>query len=155
MKADYETIYVRWRVMPNPMDVSAVQRPEAPIRVYLVEDSPSIRALILEDFAAIPGIAVMGYSETESDALNTLSRESFDVIIFDIQLQQGNGINLLRALAQNEKRSTALKVVFSNHVGATYRRLCEQYGVRYFFDKTCEFAGLRGMMARMGAEELS
>ena len=133
------------------MDSSLLQRPP-PIRVYLVEDSAAIRKRIFEDFAGIPGITLAGYAETESDALNRLIQESFDVIILDIQLQQGNGINLLRTLAQRRKQSDAIKVVFSNHVDGTYRRLCEQYGARYFFDKAFEFSRLRGVIMGMGSK---
>ena len=132
------------------MDSNPAQRP-APIRVYLVEDSATIRKRIFEDFAGIPGITLAGYAETESDAFNQLIQESFDVIILDIQLQQGNGINLLRALAKNRKQADAIKVVFSNHVDGTYRRLCEQYGVRYFFDKAFEFSRLRGVITGLGS----
>jgi DNA-binding NarL/FixJ family response regulator len=138
-------------MMINAIDSSLLQRPPPPIRVYLVEDSAAIRKRIFEEFAAIPGITLAGYAETESDALNRLTQESFDVIIFDIQLQQGNGINLLRALAKNKKQSDAVKVVFSNHVDGTYRRLCEQYGVRYFFDKAFEFPRLRRVIMGMGS----
>jgi len=131
------------------MASTSVRTQRSPIRVYLIEDSEAIRELIYEDFAAIPGIAMAGYATTESDAMSRLGSERFDVIIFDIQLAQGNGINLLRTLARSNQQSGAVKVVFSNHVDDPYRRLCEQYGARYFFDKASEYSRLRDVVAQM------
>ncbi len=111
-----------------------------PLRVFLVEDSLVLQELIIESLKAIPGIVLVGMSETENDAIQKLIIADCDVLIVDIQLKQGNGINLLRRLEPLEKK--ILKIVFSNHVSSTYRRLCDQYGVEFFFDKTSEFSRL-------------
>jgi DNA-binding NarL/FixJ family response regulator len=119
------------------------------MRVLLVEDSKIISELIKENLASIPGLELSAIAETESEALQLLGANSFDVLIVDIQLKQGNGINLLRTLAANPAESNALKIVFSNHVSKTYRRICEQYGVRFFFDKTSEFSELHMLLTQL------
>lgn len=121
----------------------------APLRVFLIEDSPEIRELIIEDFASIPGVELAGTAETESDALAQLACRECDVLILDIQLKQGNGINLLRTLAGNPAQTNCLKVVLSNHAGGTYRRMSEQYGVKYFFDKTSQFPQLHELLQNL------
>jgi DNA-binding NarL/FixJ family response regulator len=121
----------------------------APLRVFLVEDSPVLRDLITEDLATIPGVTLGGVAETERDAHAQLMRNSYDVIIFDIQLREGNGINLLRTLARQALQRDAVKIVLSNHVGGTYRRLCDQYDVQYFFDKTAEFSRLHLLLGNL------
>ncbi|MES2535771.1 MAG: response regulator [Pseudomonadota bacterium] len=119
------------------------------MRVLLVEDSRIISEVIKENLAGIPGLELAGVAETESDALDLLNANSYDVLILDIQLKQGNGINLLRTLAARPIESKAVKIVFSNHVSKTYRRICEQYGVQYFFDKTAEFSQLHTLLTRL------
>ena len=121
----------------------------SPLRVFLIEDSPEIRDLIIEDFASIPGISLTGTAETEMDALQQLSTKRCDVLILDIQLKQGNGINLLRSLISSATQPNCLKVVLSNHAGGTYRRMCEQYGVQYFFDKTSQFPQLHTLLHQL------
>jgi DNA-binding NarL/FixJ family response regulator len=123
------------------------------LRVFLVEDSPVLRDLITEDLATIPGIELSGIAETEAEALSKLQNNAFDVIIFDIQLREGNGINLLRVLAREAVQPDAVKIVLSNHVGSTYRRLCEQYDVPYFFDKTAEFGLLHSLLLRLSQRQ--
>lgn len=126
-------------------------RKTAQLQVFLIEDSPEIRDLIIEDFASIPGITLAGTAETESDALVQLSSRYCDVLILDIQLKQGNGINLLRRLSTSSEQAHCLKIVLSNHTGGTYRRMSEQYGVRYFFDKTSQFPELHKLLQQLSA----
>jgi len=112
---------------------------DAPLRIFLVEDSEDIRDLIVESLAEIPGVSLAGYAETEAQALQHLEQNSYDVLILDIQLKQGNGMSLLQSLARsNTRRQSEVKVVFSNHVSPTYRRVGVQCGVQHFFDKSSE-----------------
>jgi response regulator of citrate/malate metabolism len=71
-----------------------------PLRVFLVEDSLDVRELMIENLTMIPGVVVAGVSESEGDALNQLNALPCDVLIVDIQLKKGNGINLLRQISE-------------------------------------------------------
>ncbi|MBP1315515.1 response regulator [Herbaspirillum huttiense F1] len=110
-----------------------------PLRIFLVEDSEDVRDLIVESLSEIAGVRLVGYAETELEALRHLQQNSYDVLILDIQLKQGNGMSLLQSLARsNTRRQSEVKVVFSNHVSPTYRRVGVQCGVQHFFDKSSE-----------------
>jgi len=125
-------------------------RSAAPLRIFLVEDSADVRDLIVEGLGEIPGVELAGYSETEEDAVDHLAHENYDVLILDIQLRQGNGMHLLQTLARSgARRREELKIVFSNHVSSAYRRVGQQYGVQFFFDKSSEFAKLRTLIERL------
>lgn len=104
-----------------------------PLRIFLVEDSEDVRDLIVESLSEIAGVRLVGYAETELEALRHLQQNSYDVLILDIQLKQGNGMSLLQSLARsNTRRQSEVKVVFSNHVSPTYRRVGVQCGVQHF-----------------------
>ncbi|MFL9877862.1 response regulator [Herbaspirillum rhizosphaerae] len=125
----------------------------APLKVFLVEDSADVRDLIMESLAEIPGVELAGYAETEQEAAAHLENETYDVLILDIQLKQGNGMNLLQSLARSGKKShDELKIIFSNHVSATYRRVGLQCGVQFFFDKSSEFTKLRSLIERLSGK---
>lgn len=128
--------------------------PGTPLKIFLVEDSADVRDLIMESLAEIPGVVLAGYCETEQDAIDRLEGDdSYDVLILDIQLRQGNGMNLLQSLARSSKRHhDELKIIFSNHVSATYRRVGLQYGVQFFFDKSSEFTKLRNLIERLSGK---
>lgn len=112
-----------------------------PLRIFLVEDSIEVRELIIENLAMIPGVVVAGVSDTEHDALKQLDSLPCDVLIVDIQLKKGNGINLLRHISES-KKPTPLKIICSNNATEVFRRVGRQYGVNHFFDKTAEFPQL-------------
>lgn len=113
-----------------------------PLRVFLVEDSIDVRELMIENLSMIPGVIVTGVSESEGDALSQLNSLPCDVLIVDIQLKKGNGINLLRQISEKKKVVNALKIICSNNATDVFRRVGMQYGVNHFYDKTSEFPQL-------------
>ncbi len=125
----------------NEMKNMATYENGQPLRVFLVEDSIEVRDLIIENLTMIPGIVVAGVSESETDALNQLHAVACDILIVDIQLKKGNGINLLRQLSEKHDYDP-LKIICSNNATEVFRRVGRQYGVNYFFDKTSEFPQL-------------
>ena len=57
--------------------------------------------------------------------------------IVDLQLRQGNGINVLREM--QKARFPGIRIVYTNHAQvAMYRRQCAEAGADYFFDKSLE-----------------
>lgn len=123
------------------------------LRIFLVEDSEDVRDLIVESLAEIAGVRLVGYAESELEALRHLHENSYDVLILDIQLKQGNGMSLLQALARsNTRRQSEVKVVFSNHVSPTYRRVGVQCGVQHFFDKSSELPLLCDLLEELAGQ---
>lgn len=112
-----------------------------PLRIFLVEDSIDVRDLMIENLTMIPGIVIAGVSESETDALTQLNTLSCDILIVDIQLKKGNGINLLRQISER-RDFDPLKIICSNNATEVFRRVGRQYGVNHFFDKTSEFPQL-------------
>lgn len=121
------------------------------LRVFLVEDSKDVRDFIVADIANIHGLQLIGYAETENDALSQLGEKACDVLILDIELKQGNGINLLRTISRYDLLPDMLKIIFSNNISSMYRRIGAQFGVQFFFDKTTEFMQLRDLLQNISA----
>ncbi|EGF33699.1 Putative response regulator receiver domain protein [Oxalobacteraceae bacterium IMCC9480] len=121
-----------------------------PLQVFLIEDSSLVRELVIESFADIPGITLIGHADSEDEAFDQLERQRCDILILDIQLRQGNGINLLRRLGSQPQQNKQIRIIFSNNVSKGYHRLAGQLGVQYFFDKTSEFTDMRELLEQLG-----
>jgi len=121
------------------------------MRVFLVEDLPAVRTLVIENLEDIRGLELAGYAETEDAALSWLSDHECEVLILDLELKQGNGIGVLKQLAASGSRPGLVKIIYSNHIGPNIRRLAAKFGAAYFFDKSLDTPQLRLLLEGLTA----
>ena len=110
-----------------------------PVRVFIVEDSPLIRKRIIENLQALGGFDVVGFAEAEDAAVAAIIAAKPDVVVTDIRLKQGNGIEVVRQLREKEFAPRPRIYVLSNYANVEYRRQCELVGADNFFDKSGEY----------------
>ncbi len=67
----------------------------SPVRVFIVDDSPLIRKRIIENLHAMGGFDVVGFAEAEEAAVAAIVETKPDVVITDIRLKEGNGIEVV------------------------------------------------------------
>ncbi|HTH95679.1 MAG TPA: response regulator [Rhodocyclaceae bacterium] len=95
---------------------------------------------MIEDIA---GVQIIGEVDAEDQALAVLEEFHPDVVIIDLELTQGSGLNVLRQIYTQPERYRGLNaVVFSNHVHASVRERCRMLGAAAFFDKTFQMDDL-------------
>jgi DNA-binding NarL/FixJ family response regulator len=75
-------------------------RSARPLRVVIVEDSQRIRARLEEALLEIDNLTIAGEAATEAEALSLLTSRPWDFAILDLQLRQGNGLGLLKAIGK-------------------------------------------------------
>jgi DNA-binding NarL/FixJ family response regulator len=110
-----------------------------PVCVFVVEDSPLIRKRIIENLQALGGFDVVGYAEEEDIAVAAIVAARPDVVITDIRLKEGNGIEVVRQLRKQEVSPRPRIYVLSNYANAEYRHQCALVGADDFFDKSGEY----------------
>lgn len=119
------------------MPDQAATPPYRALRVLLIEDSAVLRGMLLEYLSAFPFVEAVDWADTENLALRLHEAGEYEVVIVDLQLRQGNGINVLRALQKTG--ASGIRIVYTNHAQVpTYRRQCAEAGADYFFDKSLE-----------------
>jgi len=107
------------------------------LRVLLIEDSAVLRDVLLEYLKDFPYVASVDWADAETPALRMVRERSYDVVIVDLQLRQGNGINVLRAMQR--AGIPGKRVVYTNHAHSDlYRRQCAEAGADHFLDKSLE-----------------
>lgn len=72
--------------------------PTAPIKVLLVDDSPTVLALLARNLATRPDIQVVGGAKDVYEARELIFRHQPNVIILDIEMPRMDGLTFLRKL---------------------------------------------------------
>src|SRR5688572_30705715 len=96
----------------------------APLRVFLVEDSQLLCEKIVDAITDPGRIEVIGQAATEGAAIEGVSGHHPDVVIIDIRLREGNGVNVLRSVSQMRWPDPPTLIVLTNYAIPEYSNEC-------------------------------
>jgi len=111
------------------------------ISVFLVEDLPSLRALVGELLSTVGDFRIVAAVGTEAEARLWLdeNRGAWQFAVIDLVLEQGTGMGVIarcRATAPDAK-----VVVFSDYATPGIRKHCLKLGADAVFQKGEDLAG--------------
>lgn len=112
------------------------------MRIVLVEDSEVIRAHLITLLSKLPGVQIAGQATSEEEANLLIANKQPDLVILDLSLSPGSGLNVLQSLRAAGNR--CLVYVLSSQSIAQYRQRASAYGADEFFDKS---GGIKDMLA--------
>ena len=118
-------------------------------RVYIVDDSPSIRARLAELLAPMSGVRVVGEAASAAEAVVGILGTRPHSVLLDLHLPDRCGIDVLRAI--HPQVPEIVFVVLTNQSEPQYRRACARAGAAYFLDKSTEFDRVRAVIAEISA----
>lgn len=103
-------------------------------RVLIVEDHPLMRRGMMQLIEREPDIEVAGEAANAGDALRFLSRHTVDLVIVDIGLDEGDGLDLIK---QIKARGDDVKIlVASVHDESLYAQRALQAGAQGYISKS-------------------
>ncbi len=111
-------------------------RSPAPLRVFLADDSTLVRGRVAALLDA-GGMDVVGAAGTPQSSIDGILGAQPDVVVLDVQLEGGMGLEVLRKVRHAEPDIGF--VVFTIHAGAAYRKRYLEEGADRFLDKSTEF----------------
>lgn len=107
------------------------------MKVFVVEDSAPVCERLIEMIESTGSHDVVGKAATYHDAVSGIAETHPDVGIFDIKLQEGNGID---ALAEIKRRQPGLvAIVMSNYASPQHIKASAEAGAEFFLDKSADF----------------
>jgi len=123
----------------------------APLRVLIVEDSKRLREQLGESIHSPGRIEVAGYAETETEAIDFLAQAPCQAVVLDLQLRQGNGLAVLKALRATAEGQAVTVIVLTNFAFPHFRDRSLKLGANYFFDKAKEYDRVREVLEELVA----
>jgi DNA-binding NarL/FixJ family response regulator len=107
------------------------------MKVFLVDDSGVIRQRLKRLLADVQEIIVIGESGSALEATDAIEKQNPDVVLLDIHLFDGNGIDVLRHLKKG--KTSPIVIVLTDYPYPQYRHECLEAGADFFFIKSTEF----------------
>ncbi len=110
------------------------------MRLFIADDSEILRSRLIEMFSEYKEIDIVGQTGYAEEAIESITKLLPDVVILDLKLPDGNGIDVLKKI---KKVSISIKVIiFTNYPYFQYKKRCLEAGAEFFFYKAIEFEKL-------------
>jgi DNA-binding NarL/FixJ family response regulator len=107
------------------------------MKIVLADDSKILRQRIISLLEEIQGVQVVAEAENSHQAIQYVEDLKPDLIILDIRMPDGGGLEALKVL--KDKNISVTKMIFTNYPNEQYRKKCMELGADYFFDKSTDF----------------
>lgn len=110
------------------------------MRLFIADDSEVMRERIIEIVSEIEKIELVGQEGDVKRVLQEVERLKPDVVIMDIKMPGGNGIQALESIKKD--KNAPIIIMFTNYPYLQYRKRCMDAGADFFFYKSTEFVKL-------------
>jgi len=130
------------------MKLNGNNTPHAPqnaLRVMLVEDSIPVRRRIRSLVEESGPVQIVGEAATVTYALMLFHQHKPDVVVLDLQLEDGTSYSVLKEIKQT--RPDCVVMVLTNFAIPECKETCRGLGADYFFDKSMEFERVPEVLA--------
>ncbi len=107
------------------------------MKVFVVEESAVIRQRLKRLLAEVPQLQVVGEAGDAHVALAAILEQRPDVVLLDIHMFNGKGIDVLQRLKQ--ERVAPAVIILTDYPYPEYRQLCLAAGADFFLDRSTEF----------------
>jgi DNA-binding NarL/FixJ family response regulator len=111
------------------------------MRLFIADDSDILRSRLVDMLEEIEGVDIVGQARGASEAIENIEALNPDVIIMDIRMPDGDGINVLETI-RRRLRSRSKVIIFTNYPYLQYQKRCMDIGADFFFYKALEFENL-------------
>lgn len=107
------------------------------MKVFIVEDSHVVYGRLVTMLQELKGIEIIGHSQHVHETIAALQRLKPEVVILDIQMPGGSGLDVLHHIKQDQ--ASPRVIILTNSPYPQYRKRCLEAGADFFFDKSIEF----------------
>ena len=113
--------------------------------LLIADDSDVIVQRLVTMLADVDGLEIVGRAGTVFEATRAVRFLKPDVMILDMRMPGGSGIDVLEAMKRD--RVTPIVIVLTNYNHPLYRRKCLESGARFFMDKSTEFENVGAVLS--------
>jgi DNA-binding NarL/FixJ family response regulator len=117
------------------------------VKVYIVDDSPLLRDRLKAMLLTSAEVEIAGEADNPHDGIKDIRRLAPDVVILDIRMPGGNGIDIIEKIKGINSSPTV--IMFTNYPHRQYREKCMNLGADFFFEKSRDFEKIPEVLEQM------
>lgn len=114
------------------------------MKIFIADDSALMREQIKAALSELKGIEIVGQAQNVPEAMESIQQLKPDVVILDIRMPGGSGIDVLREIKKYKKAPVV--IMLTNYPYPQYRKKCMELGAELFFDKSTDFEKIREVL---------
>lgn len=119
------------------------------MKVFIVEDSEVFLGRLIALLHDFDGVELVGNATGAPEAIAAIARLQPDLVLLDLQLAEGAGLEVLQAVKTGPRPRVA---VVTNFPEPPYRKACQDAGADFFFDKATAFDDLVALLPELLAD---
>jgi DNA-binding NarL/FixJ family response regulator len=117
------------------------------MNIFIADNSDSVRLRISELLSEFPQVEIIGQARNTIEALTKLEHLHPDLLILDIRMPGGSGLDILRKV-KAEKNGTTV-IMLTNAPFPQYKKVCRQLGADFLLNKSFELKNMTEILRRL------
>jgi DNA-binding NarL/FixJ family response regulator len=117
------------------------------LRILIADDSEGLRDRLGQMVSQVASVGTVHLARDVAGTLAALRDEVLDLLILDIQMPGGSGLDVLRAAKQHSP--APIVIMLTNYPYAQYREKCLELGADHFFSKSTNSNELLALIERL------
>jgi DNA-binding NarL/FixJ family response regulator len=117
------------------------------MKVFIADDSRAVVERLADLLKEVPGVQLAGRASDVPEAIQCIRETNPDVVILDLQMPGGSGLDVLHAIRPGNPSLRVL--ICTNYPQAQYRNECITAGANFFLDKSAEFERIPAILKEL------
>ena len=117
------------------------------MKVFIADDSGAVVKRLADLLDEVPGAQLVGQANDVREAVEGVQKLSPDVLILDLQMPGGTGLDVLRAIRVDHPHLYVL--ICTNYPYSQLREECFGAGANFFLDKSAEFEKIPAILREL------
>jgi DNA-binding NarL/FixJ family response regulator len=120
------------------------------MKVFIADGSKLGLRRLLMLLSDIKEFELFGYSAEINGAIVSIRSIRPHVVILDLEMRGGNGIEVLKTIKR--EMPEVIFLIVTNSASESYRTHCKELGAEFFFDKSTEFSRIPDTLTSLVAQ---
>ena len=121
------------------------------MKVFIADDSAVVVERLADLLKEVPEARLVGQANDALNAVRDIQKVKPDVLILDLQMPGGSGLDVLRAVRAHYPLLQIL--ICTNYPYPQYREQCVTAGADFFLDKSIDFVKIPAILQELIEKE--